>query len=258
VLVEPSHPGNVGAAARAMRVMGLRELALVRPRVPEALQHANAVAFASGARDVLDAARVYATLDDALADAGLAVAVSASTREFGAAPLDPDRCAQEVIEELTADGALRVAIVFGPERTGLTIGDVQRCQRVCTIPGEPDYHSLNLAQAVQLIAWMLRRQALGETVPVPADDAEATSRRAPAGEVEAFFAHLERALVAVQFLDPAHPKKLMPRLRRLFARAGLESEEVQLLRGMCKQMELAAQQRLPRKASPSAEVSDTP
>ncbi len=273
MLVEPSHPGNVGAAARAMRVMGLRELWLVTPRVADAPSHPDAIAFASGAHDVLARARIVASLDEALADIGFSIAVSAAPREFGAVPRDPDACAREAIDELADDHTLRAALVFGPERTGLTIAQVQRCQRVCTIPGEPDYHSLNLAQAVQLIAWSVRRAALlgaratnasaivddASAMSTPAADAHARGRsRAPASGVEALLQHLERALVAVQFLDPRHPKKLMPRIRRLLARAGLEPEEVHLLRGICKQMELAAAGRLPRGVSRAARARDVP
>lgn len=236
VLVEPSHPGNVGAAARAMRVMGLRALTLVAPRIPDALRDPQASAFASGATDVLRQARVVVSLDDALADATLAVAVSADAREFGPPPLAPEALAPKLLAELAAHPQHRVALVFGNERTGLSIEQAARCELLCSIPGEPDYHSLNLAQAVQVIAYVLRRAADGQT-PVPAEPAGV--RHASRAAVEGLLAHLERALLAIGFLDPAHPKKLMPRLRRLFARTRLEVEEVDLLRGVCTMAEAA-------------------
>jgi tRNA/rRNA methyltransferase len=241
VLVEPSHPGNVGAAARAMRVMGLRDLRLVSPRHPGAASHADALAFASGATDVLAACREFGSLDEALADASLAIAVSADAREFGAAPVDPRSACEAALHELAADAAHRVAFVFGTERTGLSIAQAQRCQRMLSIPGEPGYHSLNLSQAVQVVAWEVRKAALARAGTTSASAAPAApARHATHAQVEALFAHLEQALVAVRFLDPAHPKKLMPRMRRLFSRTRLEVEEVELLRGVCKQMLLAA------------------
>jgi len=250
VLVSPSHGGNVGAAARAMRVMGLRRLVLVSPRFAGIAAHPEAIAFASGATDVLAQARELGSLDEALADVHLAVAVSADTREFSAAPVPPWQACAQVLDELRADAALRVALVFGTERTGLSIAQVQRCALVTAIPGEADYHSLNLAQAVQVICWELRRALLSrEPAPVALEpDAGPPATQA---QLEGFHAHFEQALVAVGFLDPAAPKKLLPRLRRLFARARPRAEEVDLLRGLCKQMLLAAQGRLPGRAPPA-------
>lgn len=236
VLVEPSHPGNVGATARAMRVMGLRALTLVAPRIPDALRDPQASAFASGATDVLEGARVVGALDEALADATLAVAVSADAREFGPPPLTPEALAPKILAELAAHPQHRVALVFGNERTGLSIDQVARCELLCSIPGDPDYRSLNLAQAVQVLAYVLRRVADGRT---PAPTESTAARRASHAAIEGLFAHLERALLAIGFLDPAHPKKLMPRLRRLFARTRLEVEEVDLLRGVCTMAEAA-------------------
>ncbi|MEN9316355.1 MAG: tRNA/rRNA methyltransferase [Pseudomonadota bacterium] len=242
MLVQPSHPGNVGACARAMRVMGLHDLCLVSPRVPEAPRHPDAVAFASGATDVLERCRIVDSLEAALAQVTLVVGVSAETREFGPTPEPPEEAAARVLMELDADSRHRVALVFGPERTGLSIQDVARCQALCSIPGDTEYSSLNLAQAVQVLAYVLRRAADARSAsPAPAE----TARWASQAEITAFFAHFERALIAIRFLDPAHPKKLMARMRRLFGRTRLESEEVQLLRGVCKQAELAARGELP-------------
>ncbi len=275
VLVRPSHPGNIGACARAMRVMGLRNLVLVAPRLADAHRHDEARARASGATDVLAAVRLHDTLADALADVTLAVAVSADVREFGPPPLSPEEaCDQAAAHLRDAGGAGRVAFVFGAERTGLAIDDVQLCQRLCSIAGDPDYNSLNLAQAVQVISYVLRRtfdalsaaygDVAGATGGAPVTDAAsvpaagqppdlpaaraadaaavpgAVGRPAPLAEVEGFHQHLEQALIAVGYLDPATPRKLMPRMRRLFARAQLEREEVNLLRGICRAMEEAA------------------
>ena len=247
VLVSPSHGGNVGATARAMRVMGLRSLTVVRPRFAGICSHPDAVAFASGATDVLAGAIEVDTLDDALADCHLAVAVSAETREFSAAPRPPWEVCPQIIGALADDPALQAALVFGPERTGLSVAHVQRCSAVVSIPGEPGYSSLNLAQAVQVLCWELRRAALAGVVP-PQPAEPGAGPPATHQQIEQFHAHFEEALVAVGFLDPLAPKKLVPRMRRLFARAGLRVEEVELLRGVCKQMLLAARGALPGRA----------
>jgi len=236
VLVGTSHPGNVGAAARAMRVMGLHELVLVAPRSERIARHPEAVARASGALDVLENACVVESLARALAPCRLAIAVSADTREFGPAPQPPEEIAALAFEEASADASARVCFVFGAERNGLSIEAVGQCQRVCSIPGGTDYASLNLAQAVQIVAYCLRaHERLRSPVPAPA----AASRFAAHEQIEALHVHLERALVRIGFLDPRHPKKLMPRLRRLLSRTRLEVEEVELLRGVCTQIEKA-------------------
>lgn len=241
VLVEPCQPGNVGAAARAMRVMGFHDLVLVAPQVQDVLTQPQTLAFASGANDVLARARVVPSLEVALADATLVVGVSADPREFGPAPLTPEATAAQVMAELAANPSHRVALVFGTERVGLSVEQVQRCQLLCSIPGDPGRHSLNLAQAVQILAYVLRRcaheQANDQTQARQTVPAE--RRFASQAAIEGLFEHLERALVVIGFLDPAHPKKLMPRLRRLFARGRLEAEEVDLLRGVCKMVEQA-------------------
>lgn len=256
MLVGTSHPGNVGAAARAMRAMGLRRLVLAAPRDPQVCAHPEAVARASRADDVLAAARIVPSLTQALADRTLAIAVSAETREFGPPAQTPEACVRLARDELAADTAHRVSFVFGAERTGLSIDEVGLCQALCSIPGETDYQSLNLAQAVQVIAYCLRAQAAATPatpatadtpapapVPVPVPVPEAAADAAPASphatlaQVEALHVHLERALTGIGFLDPRRPKKLMPRLRRLFARARLETEEVAILRGICTRIE---------------------
>jgi tRNA/rRNA methyltransferase len=246
VLVNPSHPGNVGAAARAMRTMGLSDLRLVAPRFPDVCARPEARAFASGADAVLDAARCYGSLGEAIGDAALAVAVSAEAREFGPQPAPPEACAAQAFEVLDADPAHRVAFVFGAERTGLSIGSVQACGLLASIPASPVYSSLNLAQALQIVAYCVRRAALDASAdPNANEDADAPTTPAPSpvaspdgpladqAAVQGFLEHLERSLLAIGFLDPAHPKKLMPRMRRLFLRARLRAEEVDLLRGIC-------------------------
>lgn len=236
VLVEPSHPGNIGAAARALKTMGFMQLRVVAPRHPGALVHAEALAFASGAADVLAGAREFPTLVEALADATLAIGLSARTREFAPPLVDVAEACALARVEAAGEGA-RVAFVFGTERIGLTIEQAQRCQRLAQIDAEAEYSSLNLAQAVQIVAYELRR-ALGR-VGTTVLDAERPAY-ASHDEIEQFFAHFRQACVAVEFIDPEHPKKLFERMRRLFARTRLEREEVQLLRGLCKQMMLKA------------------
>jgi len=221
VLVATSHPGNVGAAARAMHTMGLSRLVLVAPRRfpdPEAL------ARATGATALLDAARVVATLDEALAGAALAVGMSARPRELAGRVLAVRDAAREAVAT-TPRG--EVAFVFGSEMSGLSNDELARCALVATIPANPAYASLNLAAAVQVAAYELRVAAAGNDVWRAPRFAPAT-----ADEIAALHAHGERTLVAMRLLDPAMPKRLVPRLRRLFARAGLEKEEVNILRGI--------------------------
>lgn len=243
VLVRPSHPGNVGAVARSMRTMGLTRLVVVDPRDPAVLASPEALARASGADGVLREAVLAGSLAEALAPFTLAVAVSADAREFGPQPQPPEDIVRAVRADLLADPQARVAFVFGPERTGLSVDDALSCQLLCSIPGVDDYHSLNLAQAAQIIAYCLRSiERLEPAEPVGSDDLAASSRdqAASLGAVDGLFAHLETVLVRIGFLDPEHPKKLMPRLRRLFGRTRLENEEVAILRGICTQIEKLA------------------
>lgn len=222
VLCETSHPGNIGAAARAMKTMGLSRLHLVSPA---SFPDPQAFWRASRATDVLDAACVHATLDEALEGVAFAVACSARTREIAVPETDVRNAAARVVEVARSQPA---ALVFGSERAGLTTGQVNKCRLLATIPANPQYSSLNLAAAVQVFAYELRMAALG------APDAAPARALAEHQEVEGFYAHLEAALTEHGFLDPDYPKKLMPRLRRLFARAELEPEEVNILRGILK------------------------
>lgn len=230
VLVDTSHPGNIGAAARAMKTMGFSDLVLVNPREPNALQSSEAIALASGAGDLLDRARVVPSLDEALAGCNFSVALSARTREFAPPLLTPRQLAQRV----TADQVLTTALVFGSERFGLSNEQVGKCNALVSVPANPVYASLNLAQAVQVIAYECRVAALND--PGPTNDVGFLGDPASSEQIEGMFAHLEQALVEIEFLDPHHPKKLMPRLRRLFARTQLETEEVNILRGLANQL----------------------
>ncbi|MFC5427723.1 RNA methyltransferase [Paraburkholderia denitrificans] len=236
VLVEPSHPGNIGAAARALKTMGFSRLVLVAPRMPQAQSDPDAVAMASGADDVLAGAHVVPTLADALAGTRWSLAMTSRTREYGPPPGTPREAVQDAARQVGAHGD--IAIVFGNERTGLSNDDVERCSALAHIPANPAYSSLNLAQAVQVLAYELRLAylaageagaALSAAGAVPAGSPLATS-----DDIERMYVHLENALIALGFLDPANPKKLMSRLRRLFARSGLEREEVNIVRGIAK------------------------
>ena len=220
VLCETSHPGNIGAAARAMKTMGLSRLVLVKPKH---FPHADAEAFASGALDVLRAAVVRDSLEEALAGTVLAVASTSRHRDLTHEVVDCREACKRIVQ-VASHG--EVALVFGPERTGLTVRDVSRCQLIAVIPANPDYASLNLAQAVQVFGYELRMSAGGMAPPVPQSSEPATH-----DEVEGFYRHLEEVFHASGFLDPQEPKRLMQRMRRLFARSRLEKEEVNILRG---------------------------
>jgi tRNA/rRNA methyltransferase len=240
VLVEPSHPGNVGAAARALKTMGFARLVLVAPRVPHVQSDPEAIAMASGADDVLAGAHIVPTLADALNGVPWSVALTARSREYGPPQLVP-RAAAAHAREHAVHGD--IALVFGNERTGLSNEDVERCSALAHIPANPAYSSLNLAQAVQVLAYELRLAYLGLSsgAAAAADSSSGAEGQgatagslAPSDDIEGMYGHLENALVALEFLDPANPKKLMSRLRRLFARSGLEREEVNIVRGIAK------------------------
>lgn len=221
VLNRPSHPGNIGAAARAMKTMGLSHLYLVNPqRFPDA----EATTRSSGALDVLENATVCASLDEALAGTVLAAALTSRRRDLSLPPLLPREAAPRLLAE-TALG--EVALVFGAETSGLSNDELDRCQLLVMIPANPDYASLNLAAAVQVLSYELRTASLAGEAP-----AVEQGNWAGLDEIEGVFGHLERVMIASGFLDPASPKRLMHRLRRLFARTRLEREEVNILRGI--------------------------
>lgn len=230
ILIQTSHAGNVGATARAMKVMGFDDLVLVAPRWPDVLTRPEAVERASGATDVLERARIVATLDEALDGVDTLCATAMTPRDFG----PPTSTPREFLPPLPSRSQ-GVAFLFGSERYGMRNEDVYRCHVALTIPTAPDYGSLNLGAAVQLLAYEWR-QALGGFAVEPAAPA---SQPADAQAVAGMLEHWERALVDIGFLDPAAPKKLMPRLNRLFNRAQPTPEEIHILRGVAKAMEQA-------------------
>jgi tRNA/rRNA methyltransferase len=232
ILINTSHAGNVGAAARAMKVMGFDDLVLVAPRWPDVLAREETIQRASGAADVLARARIVATLDEALDGVSYLCATAMTPRDFGPPTVAP----REHFPALAASDH-GVAFLFGSERFGMSNDDVYRCHAALSIPTAPGYGSLNLAAAIQVIAYEWR-VALGGFAPAaagvrPPDLADA---RAVAG----MLAHWEQALVEIGFLDPGAPKKLMPRLNQLFNRAQLTTEEIHILRGVAKAMSQAA------------------
>lgn len=221
VLARTSHPGNIGAAARAMKTMGLSQLVLVAPAV---FPNSQADAMAAGATDLLAGARVCATLAEALADTTLALGVSARRRDIVAEVLTPPEASLRLLAEAQTGP---VALVFGNETSGLSNEELSLCQGLVTIAANPEYSSLNLAAAVQVLSYEIRQAWLGSASwPQPAIDA------ASGHELERFYAHLETALAELAFLNPGSPGKLMLKLRRLFARTRLAKEEVNILRGI--------------------------
>lgn len=220
-----SHAGNVGAAARAMKVMGFSDLVLVQPRFADVLSREETVALASGAADILARARIVESLDDALDGVHVACATAMTPRDFG----PPTHAPREYFGTL-ATRPVRVAFVFGGERFGLSNDDVYRCHACLSIPTHPDYGSLNLAQAVQLIAYEWR-QALGGFAVQPRTVDPAL---ADAAALTGLLDHWREVLVRIGFLDPVAPKKLMPRLQQLLNRAQLQETEVHILRGIAR------------------------
>lgn len=221
VLCQTSHPGNIGAAARAMKTMGLSQLYLVAPAV---FPNTQADAMAASAGDVLAQARVCATLAEALADTTLALGVSARRRDIVAEVLTPPAAATRLLTEAQAGP---VALVFGNETSGMSNEELGLCQGLVTIAANPDYTSLNLAAAVQVLSYEIRQAWLGHASwPQPEMDA------ATGDELERFYGHLETTLGELEFLNPGSPSKLMLKLRRLFARTRLAKEEVNILRGI--------------------------
>ncbi|WP_292041839.1 RNA methyltransferase [Massilia sp. UBA6681] len=228
VLVETSRAGNVGSVARAMKTMGFSELVLVSPRCEDPLNDAEAVAFASGAGDVLANARIVGSIGEALDGCNFAAAVSARLREFSPPVWTPRAFAAHA----AGQGELQPALVLGNERVGLPNEIVQQCNVLINIPSNPDYSSLNLSQAAQVLAYECRLAATGDTVEERGVGFHGDA--ASMAQIDGMYAHLEEALVAIGFLDANNPKKLMPRLKRLFSRTGLETEEVNILRGIAR------------------------
>lgn len=278
ILIQTSHAGNVGAAARAMKTMGFADLVLVAPRWANVLRREETIQRASGALDVLENARIVETLDEALDGISHLCATAMTPRDFGPptrsprehfewllqrrtgmeAPAEPSPLADLALEgaepvvppaareegdqgrgdaAATGGGETGVAFLFGSERFGMANEDVYRCHVALSIPTNPGFGSLNLGAAIQVIAYEWRL-ALGG---FPVRDATPAPSRADAAQVAGMLAHWERALVDIGFLDPAAPKKLMPRLNQLFNRAQPTPEEIHILRGVAKAMSEAAQ-----------------
>jgi TrmH family RNA methyltransferase len=222
VLVDPNHPGNIGAVARAMKNMGLSELHLVRPKF---FPNADATARASGADDVLEAARVHEEFEDAIRDCGLVIGTSARQRHLPWDLVEPRECATQIVQ---AGRAGHAAVVFGSERFGLTNVELARCNLLVTIPTSDQYSSLNLAMAVQVVAyelWLAMRP--GAPPPPPLDVPLAT-----ADEMVRLYEHVEQVLEEIDFRDRTGGGHLMARIRRLFNRARLDQNEMNILRGI--------------------------
>jgi len=222
VLVEATHPGNIGACARAMKNMGVRELRLVNPKH---FPHDQATARAAGAVDLLEGAMVVSSLEEAIRDCVYVAGASARSRSINWPSLDLRDCAARLVDESRAG---KVAVVFGPEQSGLCNTDLDRCDALLSIPADPGFSSLNLAMAVQVVTYELRAAQTADTVPEYEPDAPA----ATAAELEHFYAHLEKVLTDTGFLDPDNPRRLMRRLRRLFIRARPDKNELNILRGI--------------------------
>jgi tRNA/rRNA methyltransferase len=231
VLMHTSHPGNVGSAARAMKVMGFSDLVLVAPRFADVLSREETVAMASGAADILLRARIVGSLAEALDGITHACATAMTPRDFGPPTVAP----RSHFAALAGTGH-RVAFVFGGERFGLANDDVYRCHACLSVPTDPAYGSLNLAQAVQVLAYDWR-QALGGFGVEPRASPVAL---ADAAAIQGLLGHWQQALVEIGFLDPTAPKKLVPRLNQLANRAALTAEEVHILRGVAGAMQRLA------------------
>jgi tRNA/rRNA methyltransferase len=230
VLVETSRAGNVGSVARAMKTMGFSDLVLVSPKCDNPLGDAEAVAFASGAGDVLAGARIVGSIGEALEGCNFAAAVSARLREYSPPVWTP----RAFSAHAAGQPELRPALVLGNERVGLPNGIVEQCNVLINIPANPGYSSLNLSQAAQVLAYEARLAAVGDGVDPRGVGFHGDA--ASVAQIEGMYAHLEEALVALGFLNANNPKKLMPRLKRLFARTQLETEEVNILRGIAREI----------------------
>jgi len=258
ILINTSHAGNVGGTARAMKTMGFEDLVLVAPRWPNVLRREETIQRASGALDVLASARIVDTLDEALDGLSHLCATAMTPRDFGPPTVTPrahfDLLSKKELYPIQPQGLeaknipeTGVGFLFGSERFGMRNEDVYRCHACLSIPSNPAFGSLNLAAAVQVLAYEWRL-ALGGFAP---PQVAAVPELADARQVAGMLAHLESALTAIGFLDPLAPKKLMPRLNQLFNRAGVTQEEVHILRGIAKAMTQLAAGAQPPQATPA-------
>ena len=233
VLVETSHPGNVGSAARALKTMGFSDLHLIKPKIKGVANHAEAIALASGAADLLEASQESEALVEVVQGCSLVLGLTSREREFGPPALDWESARRLIAQTVSNQG--KVALVFGPERTGLENHHLSLCTHRVWLDANPDYPSLNLAQALMVCAYTLR-EALGQDISKNLGTGADIAQFADPAAVTAMLAHWREGLEAIGYLDPANPKKLMPRLEALFARSRLHKEEIDLLRGIAKQM----------------------
>ncbi|ETD72226.1 RNA methyltransferase [Pelistega indica] len=234
IMVGTSHPGNVGSAARAIKTMGFKELVLAAPQYPDLHKHPDAIALASGAVDILDTAIICNTLEQALAPITLAFGLTARSRDMGPPVVDIRQAAIESTHHLSDNSNTQIAIILGPERIGLDNQQISLCHRICHIPANPAYNSLNVAQALQLAAWELRYAYSSQVKESTTHDHHPLL--ASHAKVEALIQHWQEALEHIGFLNPAHPKKLMPRMRHWFNRSQLTQEETDMMRGVCTQI----------------------
>ncbi len=238
VMVRTSHPGNVGSAARALKTMGFSALHLVNPAYEYMARKAEAISLSSGAFDVLEAAQNHESILEALGDSQLVFGLTARDREFGPPAISLHQAMSMASSALVANKP--VSFVFGTERTGLDNEDLKHCTHRVWIDANPSYPSLNLAQAMMIVAYSMRQGLMKElavdSVPPDSLASNSTPELADPSAIAAMLEHWQQGLEAIGYLDPENPKKLMPRLQSLFARAALQKEEIDLLRGIAKQM----------------------
>lgn len=249
VLLRTTHPGNVGAVARAMKNMGLRQLYLVKPEFNKIISEDEALKRSAGAEDLIHSAQTFSNLDEAIADCQVVIGASARSRKMPWPLMNPRDCAEHVLKLLSASSLteklqapkFKAAFLFGQEASGLSNEELQRCHYHVNIPAVADFSSLNLAMAVQVICYELRmaflaqaeHQQKGMTSAVLSPKSEGWDEpMASVSEVEAFLTHLEQTLIQTEFHNPANPRQLMTRLRRLFQRTHLDQMEVNILRGI--------------------------
>lgn len=239
-----THPGNVGAVARAMKNMGLKDLSLVCPEFNKILSKDEALSRSAGAEDVLSAANTFTTLDDAVSDCHILIGASARNRKMPWPLMNPRDCSEEMVRKISeskqAGSGIKIAFLFGQEASGLSNEELHRCHYHVNIPSNPQFSSLNLAMAVQVITYELRMAQLYSESEQVTNIAAILSPKdegwdepiASVNDIEGFLRHLESTLIEIEFHDPEKPRQLMSRLRRLFQRAHMDQMEVNILRGI--------------------------